>query len=275
MEEVEVETAHILKGKQLKLRTDVGISVMYSLDVFECESPYVMIFVLQAEGRETRMDVHKADLAKELHEWFEGKTVRNSSLEVSSRVGNAMQQFVKFGKTPRQEDLIMWILSRSELCWDSQRSLTLGGMERNSGRSDDVDSNTHHGSRTSASLTSGRLVRIGDDDALFSSGGLIDTFKSIMEGRPPPRYTSQPSSSGALYTNSTTDRRTQVYSDDDDETQTFKLTRKLLGKSQALGELTRSKVKGRPGANLTQDLLSLNQESSTLGTSLIPDFNMN
>ena len=265
MEEVEVETTHILKGKQLKLRTDVGKSVTFSLDVFECESPYVMIFMLQSEGRETRMDVQKADLAQELREWFEGRTVRNSSLEVSSRVGNAMQQFVKFGKTPRQEDLIMWILSRSELCWDSQRSLTLGGTERNSSRGYEADPNTYHGSKTSATLSSGRLVRIGDDDGLFSSGGLNDTFKSIMDGRPPPRYTCQPSSSGALYTNSTSDRRAQVYSDDDDETQTFRLTRELLGKSQALGELTRSKVKGRPGAMSTQDPLSLNQESSTLG----------
>ena len=268
MEEVEVETTHILKGRQLKLRTDVGTSVTFSLDVFECESPYVMIFMLQSEGRETRMDVQKADLAQELREWFEGKTVRNSSLEVSSRVGNAMQQFVKYGKTPRQEDLIMWLLSRSELCWDSQRSLTLGGMERNSGRSYEVEPSTYHGSKTSASLTSGRLVRIGDKDGLFSSGGLNDTFKGIMDGKPPPRYTCQPSSSGAMYTNSTSDRRTQIYSDDD-ETQTYRLTRELLGRSQALGEISKSKVKGRPGAMSTQDPISLNQESSTLGGLLI------
>ena len=74
----------------------------------------------------------------------------------------------------------------------------------------------------------------------------------------------QPSSSGALHTNSTTDRRTQVYSDDDD-TDTFRLTRELLGKSVALGELSKSKVKGRPGARSTHDLLFQDHESSTLG----------
>ena len=115
--EVEVEAVMVLK-KKLKLRTVHSQIFMGSLDVYECPSPYVIIMNVSTEHEHSvRMDVYKEELAMELRLWLEGKVIRHPMLIVPQRIEEAMTKFVKFGKAPLQEDLLMWIASRTELMW--------------------------------------------------------------------------------------------------------------------------------------------------------------
>ena len=72
-------------------------------------------------------------IALELRLWLEGKIVRNPSILVSTRIEDSINRFIKFGRTPLQEDLILWILSRSELyCSPSihKAELVFGGLHQ-------------------------------------------------------------------------------------------------------------------------------------------------
>jgi hypothetical protein len=112
--EVEVD-ANLVLAKKIKLRTIGGAIVAADLQVFECDDPYVLILMLVTEsGDEVRMDIFKKDLSKEMRLWLEGKYIRNPAVLVASRIEESMMKFVKFARTPKQEDLIMWILSRTE-----------------------------------------------------------------------------------------------------------------------------------------------------------------
>ena len=105
--EQEVETVLVLT-KKLKLRTVSGQLIGGFIKVFECENPYVIVLLIDTEyGQSLRMDDHKEDLAAELRQWLEGKHVRNPAVLIPVRIDDAINRFVKFGKTPLQEDLIM------------------------------------------------------------------------------------------------------------------------------------------------------------------------
>ena len=112
--ELEVD-ANLVLSKRIKLRTIGGAIIGTDLQVFECEDPYVLIFVLLTDsGDEVRMDVFKNDLSKELKVWLEGKYIRNPAVLIPSRIEDSIMKFIKFARTPKQEDLMMWILSRCE-----------------------------------------------------------------------------------------------------------------------------------------------------------------
>lgn len=73
VEEIEVEANQIYNEKQLKLRTTDGTMLMFYIDVYENEYPYVMIFIIKtAQKHSVRMDIQKEDLANELRLWLEG-----------------------------------------------------------------------------------------------------------------------------------------------------------------------------------------------------------
>ena len=77
-----------------------------------------------------REDIHKQDLAHEMRAWLEGKEIRQAITVLTPRVHESMTRFIKFGKPPLQEDLIMWIASRCELRWSEGHSsqLKFGGL---------------------------------------------------------------------------------------------------------------------------------------------------
>lgn len=134
--QVEVDATCIFR-KSTKLRTIFDAILLFQVSVYESESPYVMIFVVERRTKNEqnvatiRMDVHKQDLANELRLWlFEGKTIQKSAFCVSKRVEHIMQAFVNLNKTPKQEDLIMWILSRAELSLGKQPKMKFGGLDR-------------------------------------------------------------------------------------------------------------------------------------------------
>jgi hypothetical protein len=258
-DEVEVETTQIFKERKLQLRTFDGTVLHFLIDVFESESPYVMIFIIQtAERQSIRMDVQKADLAKELRLWLEGKIIRDASLLVPKRVVGAMHQFIKYGKTPKQEDLIMWILSRTELIWGNNPCISFGGLDADTEFNSDYRSNQTQNNRAEA-LSGGRSVRIDD---CADSSGFDDMFKSSHESGQPPAYANYPSSSGTqlkLNMEDFTDN------DLDNDLEFSEQTQKRLARSTALSELMTSKVKGRTGAKNTYSAYAMGSERNALG----------
>lgn len=227
-DEVEVETSQILKRKRLRLRT-VGRSVLpIELNVFESESPYVMIFIICISGtRSIRMDVQQDDLARELGLWLEGVTLENPALVTSPRVESVMQQFIKYGKTPAQEDLILWILSRSVLdigrvdCIKFGCALLSNNIDNTGSSFDERPGN--------------QTMHMDDDRSLFDSKGSPCSSPVLS------RHTSsQPHMSlrGSTSSSITLTR---------DPFETFKLTRTLLGDNSILSELAAEKPRSRAG----------------------------
>ena len=253
--EIEVDAAHILKDKQLKLRTIDGNILMFFMDVYESEAPYVMICIIKtAQGHSVRMDIQKDDLARELRLWLEGKIIRNASVIASPRIEGIMHQFIKFGKTPKQEDLIMWILSRSELSWGNYPSITFGGAVRTGEDAFNEHNLTNQYPKTTEAANRSMQNRNQNGSNIISSNGINDIFTSTMktENISTRKYsTNMSQNSQNLGPSSSISpkrlSRSVEYSNSDDMG-TYELTRRLLGKSVALSELSKSKIKGRPGA---------------------------
>lgn len=92
--EMEVETMQILREKQQKLRSTDGNILLFSIDVFESEIPYVMIFIIKSShNHSVRMDIQKEQLAKELRLWLEGKLVRVPAVVSSPRIESKLLVF--------------------------------------------------------------------------------------------------------------------------------------------------------------------------------------
>lgn len=270
--EIEVDATHILKEKQLKLRTEDGTILLFYLDVFESETPYVMIFIIKtAHGHSTRMDIQKEDLACELRLWLEGKIIRNASVIASSRIEGAMQQFIKFGKTPKQEDLIMWILSRSELNWGNDPRLNFGGGSHMRENMFHEHNFTNQYPKTVEAATMSRSFRDINGSKFFASECINDIFTSTVNSNGNPQYTNSRSNSsfsensnGTSTTTTKGQSRPIEYSNNED-LGTFELTRRLLGRSTALETLSKNKIKGRPGAKMGSGLSTLGAEHQLLG----------
>ena len=242
--EIEVETSQILRGKRLKLRTINRAVLPIVLNVFECESPYVMIFLIDiAETYSVRMDVQKEDLARELGLWLEGEMLESPALELSSRGERVMQQFMKYGKTLAQEDLILWILSRSELSLERVDCIKFG-----------VISSDNYVNSTSSydEMTTRRCTMYIDDDKNILKG-MVSTGSFPVSSS----HTSfQPKMS--MYAN-TSDCFTR------DPFETFKHTRTLLGKSSLLNEFAAGKLRDRAGMKDDQGTRLLRSQLNDLG----------
>ena len=227
-DEVEVETAQILKRKRLRLRT-VGRSVLpVEVSVFESESPYVMIFIICiSETRSIRMDVQQDDLARELGLWLEGETLENPAFVTSPRVEKVMQQFIKYGKTPAQEDLILWILSRSVLDIGRVDCIKFGCAS--------LSTNIDNTESSFDGSPGNHTMHVDDDSNLFDSIGSSRSSPVLSRYmRSQPHMSMHGSTSGSI-------------SMTRDPFETFKLTRILLGDSSILSELAAEKPRSRAG----------------------------
>ena len=140
MDELEVDAFVILR-KDIKVRSISGTLTTVHLVVLECESPYVLIFVMTTHSNHSvRMDVNREELADEIRKWMKKTEVRYPCVNASHRLLDVMNDFIKHGKPPKQNDLIAWILSRSELRLGSSAALVLGGFSfQESSRGDGGD----------------------------------------------------------------------------------------------------------------------------------------
>lgn len=88
----------------------------------------IIVMVKTEHGHEARTDVHKSDLAVEMREWLEGKHMKQPMHIIPPRIEEAINKFIKYGKPPLQEDLLLWIASRCELRWSPVTELRFGGF---------------------------------------------------------------------------------------------------------------------------------------------------
>lgn len=259
--EQEIEAAMVL-AKKIKLRAATGQLLSAQMDVFESENPYIIIILIETEfNHSIRMDIHKEDLAHELRQWLEGKTIRYPSAMIPPRIEDAVNRFVKFGKTPLQEDLIMWLLSRSELFLGSAPELVFGGKgidshedgalqfdsgEGSKGGVDEEKLKNEYDKNVLASLKDG-----GTNDDLYRIQGAIgngETLDFSISGnsRRKPNFVRSKS----------LDRSADLG--------TYDMTRKMLGKSATLEMLKQKSLKGRAEARAVLDTAGFSNEQHRL-----------
>jgi hypothetical protein len=254
--EHEIETTMVLT-KKLKLRTMSGELIAGFMKVFESEVPYVIVILMDTEyGHSLRMDVHKEYLAQELRLWLEGKQIRNPTVLIPLRIEDAISRFVKFGKTPLQEDLIMWLLSRSELFLGNEPELVFGGKPVDAITDREAELQNQYENEYSKNAMAamkgdslrGEQYRI--DDAV-GHGTKLDFSLPSKHG------STAGQSSGVRHSKMGTGSGKQDLQD----LGMFEMTRKLLGKSATLEMLKKSRVKGRTGArqSLSTSTWSSNQ----------------
>ena len=273
--EQEVEAVLVLR-KKMKLRTITGQLFTGIVEVYEVEVPYIIIVNVRTEhDHSARMDVHSEDLARELREWMSGKMLRNAMFVVPNRIEDVITKFVKFGKTPIQEDIIMWVLSRAELQWAPESKLVFGGilLEDKNGllidvvASDDpfagINIANSYPTTTSAAIKGSNYRqqqnRIENSLNSPSAGDFVGRQSGVMQQH---RKDAPPSSSPPRVV------RANRTSFDEQDMGTHALTRELIGKSAALDQLKRSKVKGREGAKAVLTASQLTNEHWKLGSGI-------
>lgn len=258
--EQEIETVLVLT-KKLKLRTVGGQLVAGFMKVFECENPYVIVILIDTEyGHSLRVDIHKEDLAYELRQWLEGKQIRNPAVLIPVRIEDSINRFVKFGKTPLQEDLIMWMLSRSELYLGDSPELSFGGKqgEATFGASGEMKSSTGEFDNAYSKTA---MAAVRNDQLTGQQYRIEDAV-----GRGTKLEFSLPSNHKSISHQYRATAASKVDSSQDQGM--FAMTRKLLGKSTTLEMLKKSRVKGREGARQTVVSATWNSEHLALVTSV-------
>jgi hypothetical protein len=231
--EIEIEAVLVL-SKKIKLRSVTGTIVNTAMQVFECENPYVLMILIETlDGQNARMDVQKQDLACELRRWLEGKSLRYPSVMLPIRIEEAINRFVRFGKTPLQDDLILWLLSRSELYLGNTNQLVFGSntvIELDD--TDEIERRNNNSNneypRTATAAFKSQLL----NNELNNT----ETFK---------RSNSSLNLNNILNENATNTNTIMHY---DDQLKTFYLTKKMLGKSSTLELLKKEKIKKREDA---------------------------
>lgn len=246
-----------------------------TLECYECSEPYVIIVTVSTEhGHTARTDIHKSDLASEMKQWLEGKSLTQPMHIVPSRIEDAMNKFIKFGKPPLQEDLLLWVASRCELMWSPETSLKFGGFPHASHVvvEDDGDLGEYHEyidpekleKKTIPNPYQKNVNVAGKVKGQRGSGAYLDPKKTgimpVSDKDEKAGYLAVDKmlerESGIAANQMTSEelaRQAEAYYTATDNTHT--LTRGLIGKSGALDEL-----KGKQKAKLTSDHYRLSVE---------------
>ena len=182
------------------------------------------------------MDVSKEDLAMELRQWLGGKVVQYSCIPASERIEGSVSRFVKFGKPPLQSDLILWLLSRSQLhiTSEGQAELIFGGKS------------IHRGDNSNAGLDSSTVPNAFPNTVRVAS--LREALDTDAKGRirETMLHSSQSITDEFLHLNDKNGTARAVgYVDD---LGMYEATNQILGKSAALSLAMHEKIKKRPDA---------------------------
>jgi hypothetical protein len=125
--EIQGYAVAILNSKAMRLSTSEATSLPANVSAYELENPYTIVLSgtikLEMDSfskgemstRNFRMNVTRDDIARELRRWLDGKEVEHACLGCNKQVESNMLKYIKFGNIPPKENLIMWILSRSEI----------------------------------------------------------------------------------------------------------------------------------------------------------------
>jgi len=250
--------------------SSLGQQMASQVSAYELESPYTLVITCLMSVQENpyddnlvsvsfRMDVTRDDIARELRRWLDGVIIDNPSCAASKLVESSMIKYVKLGNIPSRDILVQWILSRSEVTKGFRPGAAmcfLGGKLK----ADDLDDgedlenycdpSIHQNpfSRTAEAALEVKRAPLSPRGPHRRSADQSPSDKNPFLPRPlsasdsievPDMRSLRPTSAPAGQRSK--HEGGEVYN-------SFEMTRKMLGKSQALSELKQGKVKGRSDA---------------------------
>lgn len=201
------------------------------------------------------MDVTRDDLALELRLWLGGKIVEHSCLPVTVRIEEGVSRFVKFGKAPLQSDLILWLLSRSQLNISEidnsiHAELIFGGE-----REKITEKLKSTGNMATVPNTYAKTVRAASLHETFNRTEKERVLDSMLER-------SHSITDDLLYLNDKhSTARSSGYVDD---LGMYEATHQILGRSAALSLATQDRIKGRPDAKPVVNTLHMSATNAQL-----------
>jgi len=268
-DEQDVDAVLILDRK-LKLRSITGQLFPGEVLAYEVLHPYCLILTVSTQHEHSiRCDIHKEMLARELRLWLDGKLINSPVLIIPQRIEDAVDKFVKFGKPPMQEDLIMWILSRCELSWGTNANILFGGFEN------PTSLNTLRSAEMSRlSETKISIDQKNKDDVITLTAQYPQTIKSIKDEDDDDLDTcnkfdnptnTRPRTAPVSRSKQLTVHDGEWMEKSNPDMNSYYLTRKMLGKSEALSQLPKSKVPGRQAASKVLAFDKIKPEHLELG----------
>lgn len=241
----QVDVTLIVK-KSVKLRTQTGNFIFGNVHVFESDSPYALIFMISYEENSClRMDAGKADIAMQLKKWMDGEYVKNPCVVISSEIEEAIIKYVKFNSPPKPSDLVMWILSRTEIC-DYQDPYRIAFAQLQNETSSVPPTGKKQGTMFSSKTKAGMPIVDMNSRAFNKSQSTKNEITNMCcsaddtDDRPPPDYHS-----------------------------TAEISKQLLGtRSESIHKLSKDKVHGRQGAKAALSTNSWSEDQHRLASNI-------
>lgn len=233
------------KRVNISLVGDHQSEISVVLHALEYQNPYMLALIFVNSSTSAKIDVTKEELALELRMWLNGKIIDYPSKVASSRIQESMMNFLKFGRTPAQTDIFLWMLSRIETVMNGNNLLLFFG-----GTKDPVSQN---GEYSSTELK--RFISTNRTDQTFQSS----TFHTATRSPPTIETIERPKSAPTQRIRTSNNFGT-TYDKYTPPTQQFTTAEHVVGKSQALEELSKTSVKGRKDAKKTLVTLELTND---------------
>lgn len=260
-EEGEIDALLILQ-KKMKLRSTQGNLFPAEVTVYEIIAPYSLLLVVSTQHiQQIRADITKDMIARELRAWLDGKNISNPLLLIPNRIEEAITKYIKFGTPPVQEDLMMWLLSRSELALGPNAQLIFGGAPSPFTKTETIEPvhvivNNKDNTDT-IELTNEFPSNTRSSDADFKRPS------SAPSGSKSKSMTYPGAESIASKEKSwVTDKKAS------DLNNSYYLAQKLIGKSKALAALDKAKAKGRSDAKATVTIATVSSEQFRIGADI-------
>jgi Ca2+-binding EF-hand superfamily protein len=232
-------SAHEIFRKRLSLSTTDSQQpeLQVVLHALEYQNPYTLSMIFVASNSSAKIDISKEELATELKLWLNGKTIEFPSKVVSSRIHDSMMNFLKFGRPPPQTDIFLWMLSRSEVMTKRNKfSIYFGGVHN------PISQNGDYSSTDIQALISPVPFDRSYQSSTFHSQPTTERPKSAPTQRTrSSSYHSSPYQTASL-------------------TQQFTSTEQVIGRSQAMEQLSTKSIKGRQDAKKTLVNLELTDD---------------
>lgn len=235
----EAESPEVISKRYITIQLINRKKIEVLTHFLEYKLPFSMTIILINE-KYARLDITKQQLAEEMRGWLNGKRILTPCLITGIRLETSMMNFVKFGKTPIQSDLFLWILGRCEVNWSTLHPLiffggrsetTLQRIDLNMNDNNDNDNNTNGSDELQKIKQGSCMIPEKEIPSSFQNNSIQNnTFSKSRPSSAPHQRTSRSF-------NSTTN-----------DFGTFEVTKSLLGKSHAMEQLSKQKVKGREAA---------------------------
>jgi calmodulin len=201
-----------------------------TLHALEYQNPYSLSMIFTNHSyRNTKIHISKEDLARELKLWLNGKMIGSPARVISSRINESIMNFLKFGRPPAQTDIFLWMLSRTEVLREGNNLILYFG-----GIGDPISQNGFYST--------------SEIKACIQTDPLEQSYQSsTFHTKPTERSKSAPSQRVSVSSSYPfpSDYHTSSL------TQQFTSTEQVIGRSQALEQLSKTSVKGRKDAKQT------------------------